>query len=129
MKKIILTLLAVTMVGAGARTAMAGDREWALAGKVLTGVAAASIISRAVEPAPVYAYSQNYYPYSPPAYSYCPPPAPRVVYAPAPVVVYRAPAYPVYAAPAPVVGFRFDFGGGHHGHRHHGHGHHRHGRW
>jgi len=120
MKKMILTAVALTLVGAGIQNARAGDREWALAGKVLTGVFAASVITHAVvQPRPVY--------YSAPAYSYGYAPAPTVVYAPPPpvyfapppVVVYRAPVYaapvcaPVYVAPAPVVGFRFSVGGGH----------------
>lgn len=103
MKKIILAAVILGMAGAGIRTAQAGDHEWAIAGKVLTGLAVASVITHAVAPdvsvhATVYA--------SPPApgcrYNYCPPPAPVVSYvrpAPRPVVVYRA---PVYVAPPPV---------------------------
>ncbi|HLP75830.1 MAG TPA: hypothetical protein VK327_02850 [Candidatus Paceibacterota bacterium] len=129
MKKLILMAMTLTMVATGIQTATAGDREWAVVGKVLTGVAAASVISRACEPAPTYAYSQTYYA---PAYSYAP--APRVVYAAPAVPVYVAPPAPVYVAPPapvyyapapvvvyrpayvapPVIGISFGFGGGHH---------------
>jgi hypothetical protein len=116
MKKTFFAVLTGALVIAGIQSARAGDREWAVAGKVLTGVVVASAISHAVQPAPVYsAYSYSYAPaYAPcpPAYRYCPPPP--VVYCPPPVVVYRA---PVYVAP-PVVNFRFALGGGHRHHRH-----------
>jgi hypothetical protein len=136
MKKTILAFMTLAVIGAGLQTAKAGDREWAVAGKVLTGVMAASVISRALEPAPAYAYSyQPSYSYHAPAsptysYSYAPAPAPVVVYAapPPPVVVY----HPTYIAPRPVIGFRFNFGGGHHHGHHGGHRgghHHGHGRW
>jgi hypothetical protein len=117
MKKLIAATMILGLAAATVQTAKAGDREWAVVGKVLTGVAAAAVITHAVnaEPAPVY-YT------CPPTYTYCPPP-PRVVYvqpAPAPVVVYRAPVCvapaPVYVAPAPVVSFNFRVGGGHHHH-------------
>ena len=125
MKKIILGMTVLAVAAAGLQTTRAGDREWAVAGKILTGLFVASAINHAIadeqrcapvyysEPAPCRSYS----------YSYCPPPAPRVVYqqpvycAPAPVVVYRAPVYyapaPVCYAPAPVVSFRFGYGGEH----------------
>ena len=91
---------------AGMQTATAGDREWAVVGKVLTGMAAAAVISHtvAVDSAPA-SYSHSYS-YTAPGchYSYCPPR--RVVYAPPvppPVVVYRAPVRvaraPVFVAP------------------------------
>ena len=112
MKKLILAAMILGLAGAGVQTAKAGDREWAVVGKVLTGIAVGAVITHAVaaEPAPVY-YSG---PYASPGYgcSYCPPPPPTVVYvqpAPAPVVVYRA---PVCYAPAPMVSFRL--GGGYH---------------
>lgn len=100
MKKMILAAVILGMAGAGIRTAQAGDHEWAIAGKVLTGLAVASVIAHAVAPetrvyATVYA--------SPPVprcrYDYCPPPARVVSYVrpvPRPVIVYRA---PVYVAP------------------------------
>jgi len=115
MKKMILALLALTLVGAGIQTAKAGDCGWSTAGKILTGVVAGVAISQALTPSPPPACSTA------PGYGYCPPapvvvaPAPAVVcapppvvYAPAPpVVVYRA---PVCVAPAPVVSFRFGYG-------------------
>ena len=113
MKKMIFAAVAVAVVGMSVQTARAGDREWATVGKVLTGVAAGVVISRAVDCQPTYVSAS--YGYPAPAYSVsytvatpppCPPPAPvycappPVVYAPAPVVYY-APR-PVYYAPAPV---------------------------
>jgi hypothetical protein len=135
MKKTIavLTLLAVTALGL--QTASAGDREWATAGKVLTGLVAAHVVARAFEPAPVYTTA---YVAPPPVYVQ---PAPTVVYqqpVAQPQVVYQQPVYaqpaPVYyVQPAPVfvpgprycyappfVSFSFGFGHGfrsHNGHR------------
>jgi hypothetical protein len=51
-KFLTATTLAL-MAASSAHHAYAGDREWATAGKVLTGIAAASIISHAFEPRPV----------------------------------------------------------------------------
>jgi len=115
MKKMILALTILAFTSAHVQKASAGDREWATAGKILTGVAAAAILTRVFDSEPVY-YSA---PCQPPTYyaapAYCPPP---VVYVqPVPVVVYRP---PVYVRPAPVVSFQFGFRG--HGHSHH-HGH------
>lgn len=97
MKKTILVLSTVAVVSASMSQATAGDREWAVAGKVLTGVVAASVLARAIEPAPVCAPAPVVYQTVTVA-----PPAPVVYAAPAPVV-YAAPAPVVYAAPAPVV--------------------------
>ena len=134
MKKTIavLTLLAVTALGL--QTASAGDREWATAGKVLTGLVAAHVVARAFEPAPVYATS---YVAPPPVYVQS---APTVVYqqpVAQPQVVYQQPVYvqpaPVYyVQPAPVVVaapryfyspplVSFSFGFGHGFHSRHGH--------
>jgi len=49
MKKIILGLTILAFAGTQIQTASAGDREWATAGKILTGVAAASIIAHAID--------------------------------------------------------------------------------
>jgi len=110
MKKLMAILAALALVAAGAQTASAGDREWATAGKILTGVVAGAVIARAIEP--VYVYSTT------PCY-YTPPP---VYVQPAPVVVYRA---PVCVQPAPVVVYSappvvsIGFGFGHHYHPFH----------
>ncbi|MFT5494442.1 MAG: hypothetical protein ACI8V5_004846, partial [Limisphaerales bacterium] len=48
MKKIILTLTAVAVAVAGTQQATAGDKEWATAGKVLTGVIAATVLAKTV---------------------------------------------------------------------------------
>lgn len=104
MKKIILGLTILVFAGAHVQIASAGDREWATAGKILTGVAAASIIAHAIDYRPAY-YSTPYYAPPPPVY-YTPPP---VVYAPAPREVFCQ--LPVYFRPAPVISFNFGIGG------------------
>ena len=133
MKKLIVAATLLAIAGAGIQTAKAGDREWATAGKILTGVVAGAVIANAVNAQPA-TYSASYYSHSTPAYAYCPPPTycpppPRVlvvpapvVCAPSPVIVYRT---PVYVAPQPVVsvtfGNHYDRHGKHSGHgkRHH----------
>jgi|SRR5437867_7665931 len=107
MKKLIAALAALAVVAGGMQTASAGDREWATAGKILTGVVAGTMLARALDPAPVYVYPTTYY---------APPPPPAVFVQPAPVVVYRPPvcvqSAPVvfYAAPPPVLSFSIGFG-------------------
>jgi hypothetical protein len=106
--------VATILIAASFQPAMAGDREWATAGKVLTGIAAGSIIARAFEPRPVvYAAPPGYYAtttvVAAPVYVQ---PAPVIANAPVvqtaptyaqqPVVVQQQPA-PVYVQPAPVV--------------------------
>ena len=95
MKKMILTgTVVLALAGASLQTARAGDREWATAGKVLTGVAIAGLVVAAAGGAPCnvnYAYS---------APAYCPPSAPPCNYYPAPPV-YCPPA--IVVQPAPVV--------------------------
>src|SRR5215510_14724553 len=101
MKTAFATLVAVALVGGSAQRVTAGDQEWATAGKILTGVVAASVISKAFEPFPVYQTTTTY---SPPAVVYASPPP--VAVQPMPTVVYQHPVYvqpaPVYVAPAPV---------------------------
>ena len=124
MKKMILGMTVLAVAAAGLQTAKAGDRDWAVVGKVLTGFVIADAIHHAIAEAP--RCSTVYYPEPAPYRSYgygynsCPPPAPRVVYqrpvycAPAPVVVYRPPVYyapaPVCYTPVPVVSFRYGYG-------------------
>ena len=113
----IITATTVLALGLGAFVpgVRAGDREWAVAGKVLTGLAAASVVARVLDPAPCAAttavvYQQPAVYVAPPPVVYAAPvvaPAPvappaPVYYAPAPAPVYYAPAPVVYAAPAPV---------------------------
>lgn len=101
MKKMILATMILGLAAASVETARAGDHEWAVAGKVLTGLVAASVIAHVVEPAPACVS---------PRYDAClPVPAPRVVFvqpAPRALVVYRAPIRveraPAYVVPAPV---------------------------
>ena len=143
MKKMILAVMTVAVVGMSAQPARAGDREWATVGKVLTGVAAGVVIAKAVDSHSSYVsasygsygnssgYSVSYSVGAPPS---CPPPcppprvvcAPQVVYVPAPVVyqpVYCAPRPVVYYAPAPACHANYGYAGRGHGH---GHGN---GRW
>lgn len=108
MKKFATLLTTLAVMTAGVQTACAGDKEWATAGKILTGVFAGSVLTRALEPAPVYTYQTTAY-YSPPV---CVQPA-TVVVQPAPVIVHPAPtvvyAQPVYVSPAPVVTYHFSY--------------------
>ena len=113
MKTLIATLATAALLAGGMQRAAGGDREWATAGKILTGVVAGAVIASAIEPAPVYTYQT--------ATWYAPPP--RVYVQHAPVVVYSAPVCvrptPVvlFAPPRPVVSF--SIGRGYHHRSHH----------
>ena len=113
MKTLIASLATAALLAGGTQRAAAGDREWATAGKILTGVVAGAVIASAIEPAPVYTYQT--------ATWYAPPPP--VYVQPAPVIVYSAPVcrapVVVFAPPRPVVTFSVGFGGGHHHRSHH----------
>ncbi len=102
MKKMLIALTALVLVGASTQRASAGGCGWCTAGAVLTGVAAGVAIGQAVAPRPVY--------YTAPAPVYYPAPGYGYTYAYAapaqPAVVYAAPAPVVYAAPAPPVVYR-----------------------
>src|SRR4051812_7687321 len=128
--KIIAATTLALVAAANVQSSMAGDREWATAGKVLTGIAAASIITRALEPRPAVVYAP---PPTTVVYQTVPttttavvtsqpvatvPDAPTIPAAPTigtqtvvvqqPQVVYQQPAVvyapaPVVYAPAPVV--------------------------
>jgi hypothetical protein len=113
MKTLIATLATAALLAGGTQRASAGDREWATAGKILTGVVAGAVIASAIEPAPVYRYqSATWYAPPPPVYVQR---APVVVYS-APVCVRPAPVI-VFAPPRPVV--RFSIGRGYHHRSHH----------
>lgn len=151
MKTLIAILTASSILSASTAKAFAGDREWATAGKILTGLVIGGAVARALEPPPVYyAPTVVYSPPPPVVYQSAPvfatpPPAPVYVQpAPAPVVVYPAPVYyarpaPVYYAPVPIVrygpppplvSFRIGFGHSHYYGNRWGHSHHHHrGRW
>jgi hypothetical protein len=89
MKNLILG--AVLSAVLATQTVKAGDREWSVAGKVLTGVAAIAVIDRIVNPPqPVVVYQQ-------------PVVVQPVVVQPAPTVVYVGAPQVVYVQPAPVV--------------------------
>lgn len=145
MKTTMPILLTMALTTAGFSQATAGDREWATAGKVLTGVVAGAVIARALDPGPPVYVAPAYVPapvvyqsapvvYQPaPVIVAAPPVRPVVVVPPAPtVVVYQQPVYapvyyrpapvmmhrvPVYAAP-PAVSVQFRFGSHHRGHGH-----------
>ena len=132
MKKIVLAVALLALAGSQVQNAKAGDREWAVVGKVLTGIAAVDILSHAFAPQPAY------YAPAPAPVTYCPPAAPvvyqpapvfyqtPVVYRPAPTVIYRPPVYvrsapavvysrPVVVRSAPVVSVGVSFGHDGHG--------------
>ena len=70
MKKVIAIAAAAAFLAASAPSpALAGDREWATAGKILTGIIGVTILGNAIA---------NSYPYPAPVYA----PAPRVYYPP-----------------------------------------------
>ena len=104
MKKPILILTTLSLAGMTLQPALAGDREWATAGKVLTGVAAATVLARALAPEPC--VTTTYV--TAPTTVYAPPPVyvqPTVVYAQPPPATVYVQAQPVYvAAPAPCYG-------------------------
>lgn len=134
MKKLTTVLMVLAVAAALAPRAHAGDREWATAGKVLTGVIAGAAIVHALQPQPIYVYTAPpvVYAPAPPPVVYAPAPPPPVVVAPAPAPVVVAPApvvcapppvvvysAPVYVRPAPVVRMHLGFGHSHHhGFRH-----------
>lgn len=99
MKKMIAVAAVLALASVPVQTAKAGDREWATAGKILTGVAIGAVVASAANAHA--SYSVTYY--SAPVY--CPPPAPVVFAAPvvcAPPRIVVAPA-PVVYVPRPVV--------------------------
>ena len=118
MKTLVATVTSLAVLELSAPSVSAGDREWATAGKVLTGLVAGAVIVKAFEPVPV--YQATIYYSAPVAH------APRpVVIQPAPVVVYAQPAFvqpamvyvqpaPVYVVRPPVVSFSFGVGRQHH---------------
>jgi len=104
MKKTLAVLTVLGLTVAGGSRVQAGDREWATAGKILTGVIAGAVLVQALQPAPVYAAPPPVVYAAPPPVVVVPPP---VVMAPAPVVCPpRVPVVctpPVIVRPAPVV--------------------------
>jgi len=115
MKKLMAIIATLAMVAGATRPVSAGDREWATAGKILTGVVAGTVIASAIEPAPVYVYPAATW-YTPPPQVYVSP-APVVTY-PARVCVQPAPVV-IYHPPPPVITFSVGFGGGWHHRPHH----------
>jgi hypothetical protein len=113
MKKLIAVAAVLAFAGAQIQTAKPGDREWATAGKILTGVAIGAVIAGAANSHASYSVSYSTGPaYYPPPRVVCPPPVvyvpPRVivaptpvVYAPRPVVIYHPPVR--YGPPAKYV--------------------------
>ena len=64
MKKIIMAFVCMLLVMAMSCNVQAGEREWATAGKILTGVVVAGALINAVTPS----YTETV--------TYCPPPPP-----------------------------------------------------
>lgn len=120
MKTAVLLATVAALSSAVVTPTFAGDREWATAGKVLTGVAVAGVLADAFRPhcetSVVYAPAPAPVVVSP----VCAPPS--VVYVPTPPVCYTAPTRVVYV-PAPVIYARpVNYGGywhGPHGYRGH----------
>ena len=111
MKTAVLTVALVALGSAAMIPAQAGDREWATAGKVLTGVAVAGVLTDAFRPH-----------YAPPVV-YSPVPAPTVIYAAPPTVVYATPAPVVYVAAPAYCGRPVVYGSPwHHQYGYHAHG-------
>lgn len=123
MKKVVIALAIGGLLLAGTQQSHAGDREWATAGKVLTGVIAGAVIAKSFEPVPVYTQTTVITPA--PVVVAQPAPIvvqqPQVIYthpvivqsapvvvAPAPVIVHRPPV--VQYVPAPVVAYHYSFG-------------------
>lgn len=101
MKKVIVGIVLASLMSL--QTAKAGDREWAVVGKVLTGVAVIHVVDRIVNPPTQVVYVQ---------------PQPVVVQ-PQPVVYYQ-PAPVVYVQPQPAVVVYGGWGRPvHHYHHHH----------
>jgi hypothetical protein len=132
MKKAILTVTVMAFAAAGILPARAGDREWGVAGRVLTGVFTAGVVARALTPGPVYyaqpatvvvAQPQVVYVQAPPVVAttsvamvptsvQAAPVCSTVAAVPTvvqPQVVYLAPR-PVYYAPPPLLSLDFGFG-------------------
>ena len=96
-KMLVVVMLGALLLGSMGAQAQAGDREWAVAGKVLTGLAVLSAITTPV----VYEQPACYAPpvaYAPAPVVYAPPPVvyrpivvrrPRVIYRP--IIVRRPP--------------------------------------
>jgi hypothetical protein len=103
MKPTLTLLLAGALIASAAQRASAGDKEWATAGKVLTGLFAAKVIHDMAQPRPVVVYQ--------PAPVFVQPAQvvvaqPQILTAPAPVVVQPQQVViqpqPVVMQPAPV---------------------------
>ena len=100
--KAISILAGLALAGPALMTpARAGDREWAVAGKVLTGVVAAGVVARALEPAPYHAPTTAVVYQTAPRVVYAAPPPPPVIMAPQ-VAYYPAPVYVAAPRPFPV---------------------------
>jgi len=84
MKKALIAITALALLGASVPRASAGDRGWSVAGKVMAGVGAGFLLASALEPQPVYATTPVYVA-----------PAPVIVQQPAPVIVQQV-QQPVY---------------------------------
>jgi hypothetical protein len=105
MKKIILAVSMLALVGAQCQTAKAN--AWPIAAGVLGGLAVGTAVAASAQPVYYSAPPANYYP---PTSYYAP--APAVSYAPAPAYypLARPVVYSSVYAPFPVFGLGFGFG-------------------
>jgi len=92
-------LLVLALFSAKAPRAAAGDREWATAGKVLTGLLAAKVIHEIAEPRRVVVQAPPQVIYYQPAPAFVAPHQPQIIYAPPPQVLVQQPAVQVQPAP------------------------------
>lgn len=117
MKTAVLAVTILSLGAASLTSVQAGDREWATAGKVLTGVVAAGVIVNALQPH----YERTVVYQTPPPQVVYQAPPPQVVYVPAPVCAPPPPRVVYCSAPAPVVYVPAPYY--HRPYREYGHGH------
>ncbi len=136
-QKMVCGGVILAVVSASVSKAHAGDREWATAGKVLTGVAVAGVLHNIFAPRQEVVYTSYPQPVvvqypvvyqqvvtqpalpqvvgqGGPTQTIVVPAQPTVVYQQVQPVVYQQAPLVVYAAPAPVIYTRSYYGGFHH---------------
>ena len=121
MKKKILAITVLAVVGSQMQPAQARDRGWGVAAGVLGGLAVGTAIGASVSQPAYYSAPPTYYAppptyYSPPPVYYQPAPPPVAYYQPAPAYYYYP--RPVVYAPAVTFGFGFGRPGFYGGYRH-----------
>lgn len=103
MKRALMITTTLAVLGSSIPRIEAGDKEWAVAGKVMAGVGAGLLLSRAFEPQPVYSAPPVYVQPAPVVYQAAPvvvhPQAPVIVHQPVQQVVLHRPPTVVYTQP------------------------------